>query len=329
MWDASGGRSSGTVLGRPAGFGQLLAGDNTCGSTPGTLVDVHGRWGLSACDDDRMAVTDGGTGATVLTLPADVYGAQLGGGFVAWLEDDAAGRFVLRVRNLATGETRGYGPVSDTTLIPVDVDDDTSPRAAYVDASGTLRTLELSWAASPWRLTAGTPTQVHADPGIKTARLTWAPPAPGGVPVQSYVIRSSPGFGQWVVGADTHEFLFNQYVTPHETYTFTVTAQGAAIADPAPSATSNPVRPIYKPGFQKLTLVRTGRSVRVTWKPDGWGLPITGMRIRRDGRKPVTLALSRRSYTYRGLSRGWHRFTVQVDNALGHGLIGWQSVRVR
>jgi hypothetical protein len=165
------------------------------------------------------------------------------------------------------------------------------------------------------------PTGVVAEPGVRSARVSWDAPAnDGGSPVTGYTVTAAPG------GASQSTAETSATVSALEdgaTYTFTVVATNAA-GTSAPSAPSAPVTTFSTPGMPTGVTATAGvRSATVTWTAptsDG-GSPIERYEVTVSPDAPAAEAVvdgTRADIT--GLENGIaYTFAVTAWNAVGAG----------
>ncbi|TQL60092.1 hypothetical protein FB474_1470 [Oryzihumus leptocrescens] len=196
---------------------------------PYVSLQVAGRFALVRCGDQFTAIDTQGVLAPQVLPWSPVWGAgipQLGNGFAAWFHQttDASGTtyVVAQVQNLGPGGgSRLYGPLHGNYAQPqpmLAVNDDGSPRLAYVDTTEQARVVTLDWlttAPTAWHdATAPNLTSLGGSPrvGGTSVSVSWSytdrTDVAGELPSQvaSYDVRYQQGpiggaYGVWTLPA--------------------------------------------------------------------------------------------------------------------------------
>jgi hypothetical protein len=213
-------------------------------------------------------------------------------GAVPGLVNGLAYTFTVRAKN---GVAAGFGPASAASL-PV----------------------------TPYTV-PGAPTAVVAEPGDRSASVTWVPPlSNGGSPITGYSVVSSPGNVTVNVGAAVTNATVSG-LTNGTTYTFTVKAIN--IAGASAGATSNAIVPRTLPGAPtNVSAVPGDASATVSWiaPSNTGGLPLIGYVVTPllNGvlQSPLSLLSTATTQTVTGLVNGaTYTFTVKATTLSGNG----------
>ena len=207
----------------------------------------------------------------------------------------------------------------------------------------------LSSQASTWtfgKVTAvapSAPTGVTATPGVRSASVSWSPPADdGGAPIGTYVVTATPVAASVPAGVSAPVRSATVTGSPAATsanvtslvngvdYTFTVKARNVVVSTYGPSsAASDPVTVSAVPAAPVITDAVAGlRSATVSWNAPESSQPITRYTVVATATRPdstehkvtktVTGAPPATSTTVTGLLPGLdYSFTVSATSAVG------------
>ncbi|MFL6022620.1 MAG: fibronectin type III domain-containing protein, partial [Marmoricola sp.] len=289
--------------------------------------ELFGRWLVLGCANTVYAID------LLKKLPtrgiSNYYTWRLGAGFLAWTQNQTGNPKQVQVMNLATGETRSYGPSRAGTYAGPRLAADRSgkPLMAYADPTGQARVVDLSsWVNQPWSAGGPSPINVTAARGDKVALISWTAPTKRDTPIDSYTVTSHPDGRTVTVPASTTSAKLTGLVLGRS-YTFTVTAHDGA-GTGAASRASNAVVFAGKPGTPIASTSVSGRTAVIRWRaPAANGSPITKYVVHLNSRS-VTVSNAARSYAFRSLPHGTYRISVTAVNAVGAGPTHWYSVRI-
>lgn len=174
---------------------------------------------------------------------------------------------------------------------------------------------------SPEKRVPGAPTTVTAQAGVRSAVVSWRPPADdGGSALLGYTVMVNPG-GTWVSTTGETSVTFPGLLDATE-YTFTVTALNAVGKSPA-SQPSPAVRTAGLPGAPLEVTAEAGLgSALVAWQPpssDG-GSPITEYVVKVTPGDRTERISGETGALITGLEDATgYTFTVWAANAVGAG----------
>ncbi|WP_243057794.1 fibronectin type III domain-containing protein [Nocardioides sp. SR21] len=166
----------------------------------------------------------------------------------------------------------------------------------------------------------GTPTEVTATRGPRSAAISWRAPADNGSPITGYTITINPG-GTTATVAGTQTRTTIKGLANGTSYTFTVSATNTVGASPE-SLSSQSVIPAGRPRrVETPTATVDKRTVTISWSaPEDNGAPLTSYIVNVDpGRAYKTVLPTTLTATFVGLNPGTYRFSVVATNYLGSG----------
>lgn len=174
------------------------------------------------------------------------------------------------------------------------------------------------------------PTNLAAQRGNRSARLTWSPPADdGGATPKSYAITVFPGGRTVTVTAPATSATVTG-LTNGATYTFTVATSNARGTSPAsePSAAVTPAGAPFRMAAPTAAVRKS--TVTLRWKAaDGNGAPVSAYVVSWKG-KSRTVAPTVTRLVLRRMKPGRYSFTVRAVNKVGTSAASpARTVRVR
>lgn len=166
----------------------------------------------------------------------------------------------------------------------------------------------------------GTPTEVNATRGPRSAVVSWRAPADNGSPITGYTVTINPG-GTTATVAGTRTRTTIKGLSNGTSYTFTVSATNTVGASPE-SLSSPAVIPAGRPPrIEDVQATVDGRTVTITWAaPEDNGAPVITYVVSVDpGRAAKTVLPENQSAVFERLNPGTYRFSVAATNYLGVG----------
>lgn len=166
----------------------------------------------------------------------------------------------------------------------------------------------------------GTPTELTATRGPRSAALSWRAPVDNGSPITGYTITANPG-GLTATVAGTRTRTTIKGLTNGTSYTFTVSATNTVGASPE-SVSSLSVIPAGRPlRVEEVTATVSGRTVTINWvAPEDNGATIDTYIVNLDpGAAFKTVLGTGLSAVFERLNPGTYKFSVVATNYLGAG----------
>ena len=178
----------------------------------------------------------------------------------------------------------------------------------------------------------GAPTAVVASTGVRSATVTWTPPASdGGSAITAYTVLPSPAapFSNVVISGTSATLTGLVNGTP---YTFSVAAKNEAGVGPASAPSDAIVTPDVPAAPLGVVVVAGDRSATVSWNApvlDG-GAPITGYVVTMaPAVASAGISIQGAVAIVTGLANGTaYAFRVQATNAVGDGPLSAPSSAV-
>jgi hypothetical protein len=314
-----------TATASPGGRSCTTAGTTTCtvdGLTPGVTYS----FAVVASNDAGPSASGTGSAlvkAVAAPAPTVLSLARAGDGaiLVTAGENTSWGPTATGYTVVSTpGSKRCTISVPDTSCVITGLTNGTS----YTFSASTVNDLGTSSAsaASAPIVPAVAPTRPGVptvELGLLSATLTWTSPAYyGGLPVESYVVTSTPGGLMCSTGGELTCTIPG--LTSGVFYSFAVVANNDAGTSVAGSG-STPVKAVSAPPPVVTGLARAGDGAISVSAADvtSWGAPtIAYVVLSTPGAKRCTITLPATACTVTGLTNGTaYQFTASTTNALG------------
>jgi hypothetical protein len=314
-----------TATASPGGATCTTTGSTTC-TVEGLASGVSYSFAVVATNDAGPSASGSGSTparAVAAAAPAVLDVARAGDGaiLVTAAETTSWGAVPTGYTIVSTpGSKKCTISVPDTSCVVTGLTNGTTYTFAATTvndlgtSSGSIASAPIVPAVAPTR--PGVPT---VSLGLLSATLTWTSPAYyGGLPVESYVVTSTPGGLMCSTGGELTCTIPG--LSSGVSYSFAVVANNDAGTSVSGSG-STPVRAVSAPAPVVTGLARAGDgaiSVSAT-ELSSWGAPATGyVVLSSPGSKKCTISVPATSCTVTGLTNGTaYQFSASTTNALG------------